>query len=92
MATTAFDNLYTAKEAVHILRVSRSTLHQFVTSGALRATRLGGAVLRFKEDDIKAFIEAGAKATPLRPDAEKRGRGRPRKVPLQPPVAADDVV
>ncbi len=53
--------MLTTKEVLEILRISRSTLYRYMEQGQLKAYKFGGKDLKFKESDIKAFIEAHEK-------------------------------
>jgi len=48
------------KEVLETLRIGRTTLYRYIEQGKLRAYKYGRD-LRFKESDIKAFIEAHEK-------------------------------
>ena len=52
--------LMTTEQVLEILKVSRRTLYRYVEKGSLRTYKFGRD-LRFKESDIKAFIEAHEK-------------------------------
>jgi excisionase family DNA binding protein len=41
---------------------SRGTLRRFIASGELRAVRVSSRALRIREEDLKAFLEARARA------------------------------
>ena len=49
------EKLYTSKEAMDYLQVSRPTLLKLIARGVLRAQRVGPR-FRFTEDDIKAAL------------------------------------
>ena len=51
------DKMLTTKEVMDILKVSRTTLYRLVTSGQIRAVKVGGSV-RFKESELSRFIDA----------------------------------
>jgi len=57
---TEIERMLTVKQVMEILNVSRITIHRAVKRGELKAYKFGAA-LRFKESDIKAFIEAHEK-------------------------------
>jgi excisionase family DNA binding protein len=61
---------FTIDEAASILRVSRVTIHRKLSSGEIRATRLGKRVL------IPAawFRELATKAVPETPDGYAEGK------------------
>lgn len=48
--------LYTSKEAMKILKVSRTTLYRIVKNGDLKQIKVGGAI-RFTEDEINRFLD-----------------------------------
>lgn len=50
-------NLLTLTEVANLFHVSKSTVYRMVQSRILPFYRLGGN-LRFKEDDIMAFLES----------------------------------
>lgn len=54
------DKMLTTKQVMEILSVSRTTLYRVVKNRQLKAYKFGRS-LRFKEEDIKAFIEAHEK-------------------------------
>lgn len=58
--------LLTVKDACRHLAISRATLYRLMSEGRIRPIHIGAAV-RFKADDLAAFIEA-SRATPD-PDA-----------------------
>jgi excisionase family DNA binding protein len=55
------EELYTVKEVAKKLKVAESTINRWVAEGKLKALKLSegrkGAV-RFREEDIKNFIES----------------------------------
>lgn len=53
--------MLTTKEVLVILRISRSTLYRYLERGELKVYKFGGKDLKFKESEIKAFIEAHEK-------------------------------
>jgi DNA binding domain, excisionase family len=58
------EELYTVKEVARKLKVAESTINRWVAEGKLKALKLSegrkGAV-RFREEDIKAFLESLSK-------------------------------
>lgn len=55
--------LYTLKEVANILRVSSGTIRRWSESGKLPYLKIEGSI-RYRRDDIVAFINSGAAATP----------------------------
>jgi excisionase family DNA binding protein len=55
------EELYTVKEVAKKLKVAESTINRWVSEGKLKALKLSegrkGAV-RFREEDIKTFLES----------------------------------
>ena len=51
------NNLLTVPEACRYLSISRATLYRLMDAGNIRRVRIGGAV-RFRPDDLDAFIDA----------------------------------
>jgi excisionase family DNA binding protein len=55
------EELYTVKEVAKKLKVAESTINRWVAEGKLKALKLSegrkGAV-RFREEDIKAFLDS----------------------------------
>ncbi len=49
--------MLTSKQVMETLNISRATLNRMITRGDLTVYKFG-ASLRFKEEDIRAFIEA----------------------------------
>ena len=49
------DKLLTVAETAHRLGVNEAEVHRLVHSGALKALRLGGELLRFHPDDLAAY-------------------------------------
>ncbi|MEW6188843.1 MAG: helix-turn-helix domain-containing protein [Actinomycetota bacterium] len=54
------ERMLSTDEVLKILGVSRKTLYRYVKSGSLKCYKFGRD-LKFKESDIKAFIEAHEK-------------------------------
>jgi len=52
--------MLTTRQVLEILNISRATLYRYMDQGKIRAYKYGRD-LRFKEEDIKAFIEAHEK-------------------------------
>lgn len=52
--------MLTTKEVMQVLKIGRTTLYRYMERGKLKAYRFGRDP-RFKEEDIKAFIEAHEK-------------------------------
>ena len=50
------DKLYTVKEVLDLLRISRATLYRHIASGLIKPLKLGGKTL-FTESALKAMIE-----------------------------------
>lgn len=50
--------LYTLAECAEILKVSMRTMHNFVSSGKLKSTKIGSS-RRISEEDLREFIENG---------------------------------
>jgi len=48
--------LYTTKEAMELLKVSRTTLYRLVKNQGLKSIKVGGTI-RFTEDEINRFLE-----------------------------------
>ncbi len=53
-------NMLTTRQVLEILNISRATLYRYMEQGKIRVYKYGRD-LRFKESDIKAFIEAHEK-------------------------------
>ena len=51
------NNLLTVPEACRYLSISRATLYRLMDAGNIRRVRIGGSV-RFRPDDLDAFIDA----------------------------------
>lgn len=52
------EKLLNTKEVCEILGVSLRSLYRYINSGMLKAVKVG-KVWRFKEEDIKEFINSG---------------------------------
>jgi excisionase family DNA binding protein len=63
--------LLTAREVAVLLRVSPETVLRWTRAGQVPAIRLPGGALRYRQDELKAWLEA--RATP--------GRGAPATTP-----------
>jgi excisionase family DNA binding protein len=50
------EKLYTVKEVLDILRISRATLYRHIDNGLLKPLKLGGKVL-FTEGDLNNLIK-----------------------------------
>lgn len=50
------DKLYTIKEAMEILRISRANLYRLIADGEIQPLKLGGRTL-FAESELDRFIE-----------------------------------
>jgi len=57
--------MLTTQEVLDILKVGRKALYRYIKDGELKAYKIG-RYLRFKESDVKAFIEAHKKFTGLK--------------------------
>ena len=55
-STSGGGRLLKPEEACEVLRVSKPTLYQLSSRGAIRKVKLG-ACLRFRLSDLEAFIE-----------------------------------
>ena len=69
------EQLLTASEVAHMLRVSTMTIYRLLRAGELRAVRIGRSY-RFRESDILAYLAGspGASAPPKTdPRAEASG-------------------
>lgn len=51
------DRLYTVKETMEILKVSKANIYRLTASGKLDYVKLGGRTL-FKESDLSRFIDS----------------------------------
>jgi len=51
------DKLYTIKETMGLLKISKSNVYRLMTNGKLKAVKLGGRTL-FKESELNRFIES----------------------------------
>lgn len=51
------DKLYTLKETLEILKVSRMTLYRIMDAGGLKPLKIGGK-LKFTEKSIQKFIDS----------------------------------
>ncbi len=60
------ESLWTWKEVSKFLRVSRSWVYHHAEAGTLPCVRIGGYLLRFEPEEIRAFA-AQWKATQVRP-------------------------
>jgi excisionase family DNA binding protein len=52
--------LWTADDVADYLKVSRSWVYHRAESGRLPHVKVGGALLRFKPSEIRAFIETSS--------------------------------
>lgn len=55
------DKLYTVDDVAGMLRVSPRTVYRYLRCGELGGSRIGG-VWRFREDDVRRFVEGGRAA------------------------------
>jgi excisionase family DNA binding protein len=62
------DVLLTFKEAMHYLRVSRSTLYRLMWSGQLTGHKVG-STWRFYREDLRACVGREIPMTSLQPEA-----------------------
>lgn len=54
------EKLYSVKEVIEILQLSREAVYDFVRDGRLKAYKFGGTAWRVSESDLNEFIfEAG---------------------------------
>jgi excisionase family DNA binding protein len=51
------EKFYTIKEVADLLRISKPTLYRLMSSGKLKAVKLGGRTL-FKESELNRFIKS----------------------------------
>lgn len=51
------DELYTVKEVLGKLKITRATLYRYINEGKITPVKLGGRTL-FKESDLEAFINS----------------------------------
>lgn len=51
------ERLLTSEEVQDKLQISRHTLYRLIETGELTAIKLGPKLLRFKESEVKNFIE-----------------------------------
>lgn len=52
------DRLFTVDDVCNILSVKPLTIYRWVKSGKLKGYNVGGKALRFKREDIDAFLES----------------------------------
>lgn len=55
MENNSLDSLFTLKEVLELLKVSRSTLYKFMEKGEIKGIKIG-KVWRFRKEDIESFI------------------------------------
>lgn len=51
------DKLYSVKETMDILKISKANLYRLITDGKIRPVKLGGRTL-FKESELERFIDS----------------------------------
>lgn len=81
VSTTRMKKLLTVKEVQQILRVSRSTIYQWIREGALPVVNLrkNGArrILRIEQRKLEVFLyDKGREVTSDQRRGEKMGNGR----------------
>ena len=55
ITTSSLDSLYTLKEAMDYLKISRSTFYKLMSNGDIKGIKIG-RVWRFRKEDIESFI------------------------------------
>lgn len=70
MSTTLDNELVTVEEAAELLRVDRSTIRRWISSGALPGYRVGPRFVRVKRDDLARMI------TPAPTQVHQEDKGR----------------
>lgn len=66
METTEAPDLLTIREVAKQLRVTPSSIDRWVAEGAFPAPiKLGGAIKRFRREDVEAHIAASQSAEPF---------------------------
>ena len=71
------DRLLTAREVAERLAVSTETVLRWVRRGELPANRLPGGMIRFREDELDAWL--AKRATPDRGASNHPGERRPSR-------------
>ena len=51
------DKLYTVKETMYLLKISKANLYRLMSAGEIKHVKLGGRTL-FKESEIERFINS----------------------------------
>jgi len=59
--------LLTVKETAEALSVSPSLVYRLVSEGALRCYRIGRGALRFREEDVQAYLNGCVVEVKLEP-------------------------
>lgn len=85
--------LLTVDDAARLLAVRKSWLLDAAQAGRIPVVRLGGRVLRFRRDDLDAFVEAATRRPSPDPTPTHRRTPRTRlsPVPTETPVAPDEL-
>ena len=77
-APSEMDRLLTLPELAHLLHVSRALIYSLIRSGDLPTVHIGHA-LRFRWDDVQAYIRQRAEVRSARALNRKSGRLRAGK-------------
>ena len=56
------ERLLTTRDVAELVSLSPETILRRYRAGELRGVRLGSNVLRFRESDVEAWLEAGVRA------------------------------
>lgn len=51
------DKLYTIKETMELLKISKANLYRLMSAGKIKYVKLGGRTL-FKESELERFIDS----------------------------------
>jgi excisionase family DNA binding protein len=70
------NDLLTARQVAHLLGVSAETVLRWTRRGDLPAIRLPGGAIRYRHDDLEAWL--AQRATPVRGVVEPHAGRRPR--------------
>lgn len=57
MIILCMDKLYTIKETMELLKISKANLYRLMSAGDIKPVKLGGRTL-FKESEIERFIDS----------------------------------
>jgi excisionase family DNA binding protein len=80
--------LLTARAVADLFDVSAETVLRWTRRGELPAIRLPGGAIRFREDEIDAWL--GRRATPRRGSANHPVRGAAQRLRYLVPTTPDD--